>query len=47
MDHCDRKWSPQIPMRELGVSAEQLGLEKVLQVASTMQEQEDDSDNQM
>lgn len=34
-------------MRELGVSAEQLRLEKVLRVASTIQEQEDDSDNRM
>lgn len=32
-------------MRECGVSAEQLGLEKILGVASTMQEQVDDSDN--
>lgn len=36
---------PQIPVREHEVSAEQPGLEKILGVVSTMQEQEDDSDN--
>lgn len=47
MGHCDRKQGPQIPVRELGVSAEQLGLEKILGAVSTMQEKVDDSDNSM
>lgn len=47
MGHCDKKWGPRIPGRELGGSAEQLALGKILGVASTMQEQEDDSDKSM